>query len=212
MITKCAYWVYVTNVANDVWKTFRLANMLPCFVFIPDPMTLNIQNVGGVTQTDNFITKMFIAILLRKWKPNLPFAFSPCNAVPHCLNVASIFCGSFVLGPFLLCVTLNVCPFAIRESWFLYFISSWWPVAVVVVVCLLPMETCVGLQCVIVVFSGHTRLLLPTYKEVIGFRKSAAGSRKSMEEAEKVQFHLCEEVILLYFHTWNTTLFKCTIY
>ena len=40
--------------------------MLPCFVFIPDPMTLNIQNVGGVTQTDNFITKMFIAILLRK--------------------------------------------------------------------------------------------------------------------------------------------------
>ena len=63
----------------------------------------------------------------------------------------------------------------------------------------------------IVVFPGHTRLLLPTYKEVIGFRKSAADSGKSMEEAENVQFHLCEEVILLYFHL-EIQLFSSVLY
>ena len=55
--------------------------------------------------------------------------------------------------------------------------------------CLFPMLTCVGLQYVIVVFPGHTRLLLSTYKEVIDF----AGSGKLNITAERLS--------LLYFHT-----------
>ena len=56
-----------------------------------------------------------------------------------------------------------------------------------------------------------TRLLLPTYKEVIGFRKSAAGSGKSMEEAENVQFHVCGEVIF-YIYILEIQLFSSVQY
>ena len=52
------------------------------------------------------------------------------------------------------------------------------------------MVTCVGLQYVIVVFPGHTRLLLSTYKENIGFRKSAAGSGKFNFTCKRLYFFI----------------------
>ena len=158
------------------------------------------QNVCMETLIDSFITTMFLTIQLRKWIPTLLFVSSAIVAVIHCLNVAQIVCGSFVLGPCFVMQYFECVSFLVLQSsrwgrkiWLLHFFSSWWHVAVIEF-CLFPMVTCVGLQYVIVVFPGHTRLLLSTSKEVIGFRKSETGSGKCNFTCEKLSFFIFSHV------------------